>query len=160
MFSSFTLNVSNSVAAEEYKKLGVEFITLSPEITVENIKRISPDVKTVVYGYGHIPLMLTKACPLSNITSCDRCKGKGFLTDRKGMKMPVVCHGKAKGYREIFNAVPLYMGDRQNEIKSDYISLSFTVESAAEAEKITEKFIASQPFGKDFTRGLYYTGSI
>ena len=160
LFSSFTLNVSNSVAAEEYRKLGVEFVTLSPEITVENIRRISKDVKTIVYGYGHIPLMLTKACPLSNITSCDKCKGKGFLTDRKGMKMPVVCHGKAKGYREIFNAVPLYMGDRQQEIKSDYLSLNFTVESAAEAEKIIDRFVAQQPFGKDFTRGLYYTGSI
>ena len=160
VFSSFTLNVSNSAAAEEYKNLGVKFVTLSPEITVENIRRISPAVKTVVYGYGHIPLMLTKSCPLSNITSCDKCKGKGFLTDRKGMKMPVVCHGKAKGYREIFNAVPLYMGDRQQEIKSDYISLNFTVESAAEAERITEKFFSQQPFGKDFTRGLYYTGSI
>ena len=160
LFSSFTLNVSNSVAAEEYRKLGVEFVTLSPEITVENIRRISKDVKTIVYGYGHIPLMLTKACPLSNITSCDKCKGKGFLTDRKGMKMPVVCHGKAKGYREIFNAVPLYMGDRQQEIKSDYLSLNFTVESAAEAEKIIGRFVAEQPFGKDFTRGLYYTGSI
>ena len=114
----------------------------------------------MVYGYGHIPLMLTKACPLSNVTGCDKCSGKGWLTDRKGMKMPVRCHGKAKGYREIFNAVPLYMGDRQKEIKSDYISLNFTVESCAQAEIITEKFLKEQPFGKDFTRGLYYTGSI
>ena len=160
VFSSFTLNVSNSEAAQEYKRLGVDVVTLSPEITVENIKRIAPEVKTVVYGYGHIPLMLTKACPLSNVTSCDKCSGKGWLTDRKGMKMPVRCHGKAKGYREIFNAVPLYMGDRQSEIRSDYISLNFTVESAAEVEKITDKFLKEQPFGKDFTRGLYYTGSI
>ena len=160
LFSSFTLNVSNSVSAQQYKELGVEFVTLSPEITLENIKRIDDSVKTIVYAYGHIPLMLTKACPISNIRNCDKCDGKGWLTDRKGVKMPVVCHGKAKGYREIFNAVPIYMGDRQDEIASDYISLNFTVETQQQAEKIIEKFAAGEAFGKDFTRGLYYKGSI
>ena len=160
LFSSFTLNVSNSVAAQQYKELGVEFITLSPEITLENIKRIDGGIKTIVYGYGHIPLMLTKSCPISNITSCDKCSGKGYLTDRKGMKMPVVCHGKAKGYREIFNAVPIYMGDKKDEIYSDYISLNFTVETQQEAAKIINKFIEGSAFGRDFTRGLYYKGSI
>ncbi len=160
VFSSFTLNVSNSVSAEEYSKLGVEFITVSPEITLENIKRISQNVKTIVYGYGHIPLMLTKSCPISNVRKCSECDGQGFLTDRKGVKMPVRCHGKAKGYREIFNAIPLYMGDRVNEINADYISLNFTVESKGNIAKIIDKFLKSEPFGKDFTRGLYYKGSI
>ncbi len=159
-FSSFTLNVSNSVAACQYNQLGVEFITLSPEITLDNIKRIDKSVKTIVYGYGHIPLMLTKSCPLSNVRSCDKCNGKGFLTDRKDVKMPVICYGKAKGYREIFNAVPLYMGDRKSEISSDYISLNFTIESKEQAQQITERFVSGQSFEKDFTRGLYYKGSI
>ena len=74
--------------------------------------------------------------------------------------MPVVCHGKAKGYREIFNAVPIYMGDRKEEIASDYISLNFTVETQQQTETIIEKFIEGEAFGKDFTRGLYYKGSI
>ncbi|MBR2027961.1 MAG: U32 family peptidase [Oscillospiraceae bacterium] len=160
VFSSFTLNVSNSVAAQQYKELGVDFITLSPEITLENIRRIDHSIKTIVYGYGYIPLMLTKSCPISNIRSCDKCDGKGWLTDRKGVKMPVVCHGKAKGYREIFNSVPVYMGDRKEEIASDYISLNFTVETQQQAEKVIEKFINGEAFGKDFTRGLYYKGSI
>lgn len=161
VFSSFTLNVSNSLAAQEYKKLGVDVITLSPEITVENIKRITPDVKTVVYGYGHIPLMLTKSCPVSNVVSCDKCAGKGgTLTDRKGAKMAVKCHGGPKGYREIFNSVPVYMGDKKDEIYADYISLNFTIETADETEKIIGKFMSGAPFGKDFTRGLYFKGSI
>lgn len=160
VFSSFTLNVSNSVAAQQYKELGVNFVTLSPEITLENIKRIDHSVKTIVYAYGNIPLMLTKSCPLSNVRSCDKCDEKGWLTDRKGVKMPVVCHGKAKGYREIFNAVPIYMGDRKEEISSDYISLNFTVETQHQAENVIEKFVSGNAFGKDFTRGLYYKGSI
>lgn len=160
IFSSFTLNVSNSVSAEEYSKLGVDFITVSPELTLENIKRITKNVKTIVYAYGHVPLMLTKSCPISNVRKCSECNGQGYLTDRKGVKMPVLCHGKAKGYREIFNAVPLYMGDRVNEINADYISLNFTTENRNNVVKIIEKFLKSESFGKDFTRGLYYKGSI
>lgn len=160
LFSSFTLNVSNSVSAEKYAELGVEYITLSPEITVDNIKRISHSVKTIVYAYGHVPLMLTKSCPLSNVKKCSECDGTGFLTDRKGLKMPVRCHGKAKGYREIFNAVPLYMGDKQEDISADYLSLNFTVEKPQDVERIIDKFTNGIPFGKDFTRGLYYKGSI
>lgn len=160
LFSSFTLNISNSLAAEEYEKLGVKVVTLSPEITTENIKRITQKVKTVVYGYGHVPVMLTKSCPISNIKDCRDCSGQGYLTDRKGLKMPVICHGKAKGCREIFNPIPIYMGDKKQDIYADYISLNFTVESLREIEKIIEKFVDGQSFGKDFTRGLYYKGSI
>jgi len=159
-FSSFTLNVSNSISAQKYRELGVEFITLSPEITLDNIRRINHNIKTIVYAYGHVPLMLTKSCPLSNVKNCSECDGTGTLTDRKGLKMPVICHGKAKGYREIFNAVPLYMGDKQDDINADYLSLNFTVERQQEVEKIIEKFVKGLAFGKDFTRGLYYKGSI
>ena len=127
IFSSFTLNISNSLAASEYARLGVKNITVSPEITLDQIGRITADVKTTVIGYGHIPVMLVKACPMHNVKTCAECNGKGFLTDRKRMKLPLLCHGKIAGYREIFNPVPLYIGDKQNEINADFVSLNFTV---------------------------------
>ena len=160
VFSSFTLNISNSLAACEYKALGVDNITISPEITLEQIGRITSDVKTTVIGYGHIPVMLVKACPMHNVKTCAECNGKGFLTDRKGMKLPLLCHGKIAGFREIFNPVPLYIGDKQNEINADYVSLNFTVESKANVEKIINRFINGEGLGADFTRGLYYKASL
>ncbi|MBQ8604259.1 MAG: U32 family peptidase [Oscillospiraceae bacterium] len=160
IYSSFTLNVSNSLAALEYKALGIDTITISPEITLEQISRITMDVKTMVIGYGHIPVMLVKACPLHNVKTCAECNGRGYLTDRKGMQLPLLCHGKIAGYREIFNAVPIYLGDKKSDINADYISLNFTVESRKQAAKITEKFISGQPLGADFTRGLYYKASL
>ncbi len=160
IFSSFTLNISNSLAAMEYKQLGVDTITISPEITLEQIGRITQDVKTTVIGYGHIPVMLVKACPMHNVKTCAECNGKGFLTDRKGMKLPLLCHGKIAGYREIFNPVPLYIGDKQNEINADYVSLNFTVENRASVEKIINRFINGDALGSDFTRGLYYKASL
>ncbi len=160
LYSSFTLNVSNSLSAEEYKALGVGTITISPEITLEQIGRITQNVKTTVIGYGHIPVMLVKSCPLHNVKTCGECNGKGFITDRKGMKLPLLCHGKIAGYREIFNAVPIYLGDKQQDINADYISLNFTVENEIQVRKVIDKFIKGQPFGADFTRGLYYKASI
>ena len=160
IMSSFTLNISNSLSATEYKNLGVEIETISPEITLEQIGRITPEVKTAVIGYGHIPVMLVKACPLQNVRTCGECNGKGFLTDRKGMKLPVLCHGKIAGYREIFNPVPLYLGDRIKEIKADFVSLNFTVENKAQVSSIIKKFLAGEKFGGDFTRGLYYKASL
>ena len=160
VWSSFTLNVSNSLAATEYRRLGVENITISPEITLEQIGRITDKVKTAVIGYGHLPVMLVKACPLHNVRTCAECNGRGYLTDRKGMQLPLICHGKIAGYREIFNAVPIWLGDKKQDINADYISLNFTVETAQQAAKITRRFISGQPFGADFTRGLYYKASL
>ena len=160
IFSSFTLNISNSLAAMEYKNLGVENITISPEITLEQIGRITSDIKTTVIGYGHIPVMFVKACPMHNVKTCAECNGKGYLTDRKGMKLPLLCHGKIAGFREIFNPVPLYIGDKQNEINADFVSLNFTVENKATVEKIINRFITGQSLGSDFTRGLYYKASL
>ena len=127
---------------------------------MEQIGRITADVKTTVIGYGHIPVMLVKACPMHNVKTCAECNGKGFLTDRKGMKLPLLCHGKIAGYIEIFNPVPLYIGDKQNEINADYVSLNFTVENKSDVEKVIKKFTQGQPFGGDFTRGLYYKASL
>lgn len=160
IFSSFTLNISNSLAAREYKALGVDTVTVSPEITLEQIGRITPEVKTIVMGYGHIPVMLVKACPMHNVKTCAECNGKGWLTDRKGMKLPLLCHGKIAGYREIFNPVPLYIGDKQNEINADYVSLNFTVENRQTVEKVIRRFVDGAPLGSDFTRGLYYKASL
>ncbi|MBR5521001.1 MAG: U32 family peptidase [Oscillospiraceae bacterium] len=160
VFSSFTLNISNSLSAQEYKALGVETVTISPEITLDQTARITSDVKTMVIGYGHIPVMLVKACPLHNVKTCAECNGRGYITDRKGMQLPLMCHGKIAGYREIFNAIPLYLGDKKSDINADYISLNFTVESRNQTAKVTEKFISGQPLGSDFTRGLYYKASL
>lgn len=160
VFSSFTLNVSNSLSAKLYSDFGVSFVTLSPEIALEQIKRINPAVKTIVYAYGHVPLMITKSCALQNVRTCVDCEGRGFLVDRKGMQMPLRCHGKINGYREIFNPIPLYMGERSKEINSDYLSLNFTIESRQRAKEVIDMFTAKSSFDCEFTRGLYYKASI
>ena len=85
---------------------------------------------------------------------------KGVLTDRKGKKLPLLCHGKISGYREIFNPVPLYIGDKRRDINADYTELRFSVESKNEVKRVIDKFMSGEPLGTEFTRGLYYKASI
>ena len=71
---------------------------------------------TAALCYGHMPLMLTRACPLRNTRSCAQCPGGGTLRDRKGRDFAVTCTAPGSaGVRTVYNPVPLYMGDRLTE---------------------------------------------
>ena len=72
----FGLNVTNPLSAKEYAALGARMLTLSPELTLEDMARISAPVPVLALAYGHMPLMLTRACPLQNVRDC------GAVTER------------------------------------------------------------------------------
>ena len=50
------------------------------------------------------------------------------------------------------------MGDRQNEIRTDFIHLYFTDESRAQVEKIIDMFKTGSAYECKYTRGLTYRG--
>ena len=101
MFGGFGLNITNPIAAEEYKQLGLAQITLLPELTLEQMAAIDPGIPTAMIVYGHMPLMITRACPMQNVTDCKHCSKKGVLTDRKAAKFPVRC---GLGVRTIYRS--------------------------------------------------------
>ena len=156
MFGGFGLNITNPIAAEEYKQLGLAQITLLPELTLEQMAAIDPGIPTAMIVYGHMPLMITRACPMQNVTDCKHCSKKGVLTDRKAAKFPVRC---GLGVRTIYNPVPIYMGDKQEQIPADVLTAYFTVETREQAAAILAQISAGKPFDDDFTRGLYYKGT-
>ena len=114
-------------------------------------------VPTGALIYGHMPLMLTRACPLHNVHDCAHCSRQGVLTDRKAKKFPVRCGG---GVRTIYNPVPLYMADKPGALPVDYGVAYFTLESREEAAAVLARIAAGAPFDGDFTRGLYYKGTM
>ena len=61
--------------------------------------------------------MLTENCILKNIGTACPCGGAGTLTDRKGARFPVVRDG-ASCRSIVLNAVPLYMADRMDDLRS------------------------------------------
>ena len=116
LYGGFGLNITNPLAAETYQKMGLRAMTLLPELPLAEMAKIAPGVPTWAMVYGHMPLMLTRACPLQNVTDCAKCDKRGLLTDRKNKQFPVRCGG---GVRQIYNPVPLYLGDRPGEIPAE-----------------------------------------
>ena len=161
MSGSFGLNITNQLAAQFYADNGLGSILILPEVKDSDISTIAPThngrpVPTGVLVYGHMPLMITRACPLQNIHDCAHCDKTGVLTDRKAKKFPVRC---GLGVRTIYNPVPIYMGDKPGALTVDYGVAYFTLESREEAAKILEMIRAHAPFEGDFTRGLYFKGT-
>lgn len=147
-------NVNNTETVSVLNSFGVAAQMLSAEISLKEISDISSKIPVGIFAYGRLPLMLTRNCPLKNGRTCAECDKNGFLTDRKGIRFPVKCR---KGYSEILNSKPLYMGDRLNEIPNvDFLLLYFTDESATETEKIINMYLTSATPNIDFTRNLYY----
>ena len=161
MSGSFGLNITNQLAAQFYADNGLGSILILPEVKDSDISTIAPThngrpVPTGVLVYGHMPLMVTRACPLQNIHDCAHCDKTGVLTDRKAKKFPVRC---GLGVRTIYNPVAIYMGDKPGALTVDYGVAYFTLESREEAAKILEMIRTHAPFEGDFTRGLYFKGT-
>ena len=161
MSGGFGLNVTNQVAAQFYADNGLGSVLILPETKDSDISTIAPThagkpVPTGVLVYGHMPLMVTRACPLQNIHDCAHCDKTGELTDRKAKKFPVRC---GLGVRTIYNPVPIYMGDKPGALTVDYGVAYFTLENREEAAKILEMIRTHAPFEGDFTRGLYFKGT-
>ena len=161
MSGGFGLNVTNQVAAQFYADNGLGSVLILPETKDSDISTIAPThagkpVPTGVLVYGHMPLMVTRACPLQNIHDCAHCDQTGVLTDRKAKKFPVRC---GMGVRTIYNPVPIYMGDKPGALTVDYGVAYFTLESREEAAAILDNIRVHAPFEGDFTRGLYFKGT-
>ena len=161
MSGSFGLNITNQLAAQFYADNGLSSMLILPEVKDSDISTIAPTrdgkpVPTGVITYGHMPLMVTRACPLQNIHDCAHCDKTGLLTDRKAKKFPVRC---GLGVRTIYNPVPIYMGDKPGALTVDYGVAYFTLESREEAAAILDSIRQHAPFEGEFTRGLYFKGT-
>ena len=161
MTGGFGLNITNNVAAQFYAEQGLSSLLILPEVKDSDIASIAParngkPVPTGVMIYGHMPLMLTRACPLQNIHDCAHCDKTGVLTDRKAKKFQVRC---GLGVRTIYNPVPISMGDKPGALAVDYGVAYFTLESREEAAQVLDSIRTHAPFEGDFTRGLYFKGT-
>ncbi len=165
LYGGLGLNITNPMSAARYAELGLQGMLLHPETAVNAMQAVAPvrdgkALPTAALCYGHIPLMLTRACPLRNVRNCAQCSGGGTLRDRKGRDFTVTCSAPGgAGIRTVFNPVPLYMGDRMTELPVDVAVAAFTTEFPARVAQILEALSAGQPFDSEFTRGLYYTNN-
>lgn len=151
-YGDFGLNIFNSESANMYNSPILSF-----ELSLSQANSINaPDIGII--AYGKLPLMLTRNCPVKNHIGCDKCKKQGTLTDRKGYKFGVKC--SPYPCVEVLNPHPVYMADRLDEIKTDFIHFYFTDETRDEIDAVIKAYNnkAKTKADQKFTRGLYYRG--
>ena len=146
------LNVMNSEALAFYRQLGIADMTLSTELSFEHMRRLSFGGKLGFVGYGHMPLMHFRCCPMQGENGCGSCPGERTLTDRRGDPFPVLC--EAKRFSVLYNPVPLYTGDRPMP-PVDFVTLCFTTETKERCAAVARLFAAGKPLPGKRTAGLY-----
>ena len=147
---SHGLNITNSLSAKFYKDF-CEDITLSFELTRSAALNAGGE-NAGIYVYGHLPLMLMRACPQKAEKGCRDCNGSTILTDRLGITFPLLC--KSREFTVLHNSIPLYLGDKQISGFS-FATLYFTVEAREECEKVYECFKKKNNLSGRKTNGLW-----
>lgn len=154
----YGLGVYNSAALKELRHMGFLSATASFELKLPQIRDLNKAVDLELIAYGHLPLMITENCIVSNHLGRCGCEEGQALTDRKGERFPVV---KAFGCRnEILNGKILFLADKQGDYQRLGLwaqRLMFTLESPEECVKVARRYRGEERYTpRDITRGLYY----
>ncbi len=155
LHGGFGLNIVSPYSVETAKQLGLADVTASFEMKATQLPKICGNIPVGVIGYGYLPVMLTRNCPVKQaVGSCKNCTGR--LTDRTGREFRVKCDGVSS---EILNSDLLMMSDRMDEICADFVQLDFTDETEAEVKRVISCYKEGRKLSDSgFTRGLYYRG--
>ncbi|MGI5888544.1 MAG: DUF3656 domain-containing U32 family peptidase [Oscillospiraceae bacterium] len=147
------LNILNSEALEEYRKMGLEDATVSFELDMKRILRLRGTMPRGVIAYGYLPLMRFRTCPNQGENGCGKCPGWKTLTDRYNTGFRVAC--RERRYSTLYNSVPLAVRREETE-GLDFSTLWFTVEPPDRIKKITVDYLDGMPYDDRHTGGLYH----
>lgn len=155
LFGGTRLNCANSDTLAFFYENGIRDIIVSPEITAYQINELEKPCKIGFIAYGHLPLMITRRCPISNGRPCNKACCKKTIKDRMGNELYVICN---ENTAEILNCDVLYLADKlKHFVFADFAVLKFTHET--EIDDIVFDYVSNaQPKMKKFTRGLYFKG--
>lgn len=137
--ADYGLNIFNSQTVKLLSEHGVSSVTLSPELKLNQLEKISRNkiLDYEVVGYGYLPVMVMKHCPMSVIKNCksqeecDTCELKdGYgLLDRKDMTFDFKRSGNST---IIYNSQPMVIPEHLKKIYNnqvDMVRLEFTKEN-------------------------------
>ncbi len=166
LYGGERLNVFNSETVRFYE--GLRRITVSPELNAFEIGASlkGSDAEVEAVGYGRLPLMICRNCPLKQVGRCKKGKG-AMLCDRRREVFPLICGEECTAM--ILNSKPLFLADRLDDIipaKINFLKLIFTVENSDECGKIIDIYRSAvngerveNPFAENtFTRGHWFRG--
>lgn len=160
VYGGFRLNVFNSLALKEFKNLNLKTVELSPELNIKQIRAITKSVPVQTMVYGRLPLMVTENCIIRNGNKCP-CKGDNSITDRMGMKFPVIKDGDICR-SVVLNCKKTFVAFDMDKIKSagiEFYRIYFSDESFDECKKICNTYLFDGDFRPDdFTKGHFFKG--
>lgn len=151
----YSMNLFSSEAVQTAAMLGADSAILSFEAKGVQIDRLTASVPIGMLAYGHLPLMLTRNCPIKTQKDCKTCANSSALTDRLGVSFPVRCRG---GYSEVYNSSPLWLADKLHEFCVDFFVLYFTTEDHKECARVIAAYAEKESAKGEFTRGLTVRG--
>lgn len=156
--ANYTMNVLNNYSAYELSRVGVDTITLSPELNKTDIQNISSSVDKELVVYGRLKLMTTKYCLLGHSNLCYptcevKCKqhNKYYLKDRIGFKFRVI-PDNAQTITSIYNSKILSIST--TDLNLDYARIDIMDENIDEINKIIKTVRCGKRLeGQDYTNG-------
>ena len=164
--SDFSLIVFNSETINYLKNLGVEGVTLSPELTLAQVKSLAKKsclpVECIVHGRAE--LMISAYCAigsfLGNVGNCPHVcrKNNYFLRDRKNILFPVVTDQFCRMH--ILNSKTLSMIENRNEFDgAARIRIDGRYLTADELAQVVRAYKFGGAEIENFTRGHYFRGA-
>ncbi|MDU5467507.1 MAG: DUF3656 domain-containing protein [Peptoniphilus harei] len=123
------INVFNRLTSDFFRDLGLNSITLSPELNSSQIQKIvnKNDTELNLISYGRLPVMTMKHCPFSIIKnckdekSCPTCRYKNYLLrDEKNVDFEVL---RQNTFTEIFNSYPILLDGYVNRLLDNKVNL-------------------------------------
>lgn len=147
------LNILSTFSLNELQDLGVSSTLLSFELSFPKISDLGGALPRGILAYGRLPLMKFRACPVKKRSGCGKCPGISQLTDRKGVKFPVLCHERQYGV--LLNSVPLHIAGKSLP-KVDFFLLDFTIETPDQVRRVLSDYEARRPAEGERTGGLYF----
>ncbi len=154
LYGGMRLNTFNSQSLEFLKGKEFESAILSPELNMGAIRDLKKPLKTEVMVYGHLPLMVTENCIIRNNNNCPCGNDVNYIKDRKGVRFPVIKDGE-ECRSVVLNSLPLYMGDKTDEIikcGAERLLVYFTVESPQKVKEVCEAYLLGGRFCDEYTR--------
>jgi Collagenase and related proteases len=146
--AGYHMNVFNYVSAKLLADLGCSFISVSPELTLKEIKDIAPYIENCeALCYGRIEMMVSEYCPIGREgkhctggkETAVPCRGQDFyLRDRMGMEFPVKTDMYCRSH--IFNSKVLSMLESIGDIIDSGVNI-LHLEMLNETQNDTERIV-------------------
>ena len=155
IMTDYNLYEFNQESRKFWKEKGVFEFTAPVELTERELQNLRvKDGEVIVYGY--LPMMISAGCIQKTTRGCLKKSGQTTITDR--YRNPFVVKNECDYcYNILYNYVPLYLGDRMEEVYQigpGRIRLMFTTERQQEVRQILSAYFE----GKELPEGTYTRG--